>query len=530
MSKEIRSFRTEVRVNTLANGGRVLNGMIPYNSKSADLGNFVEQISPGAFAAALEAGADVLCLRDHDEKILLGRTKSKTMTLTDSPEGLRYSVNLPGTTQASDLAESVDRGDIDSCSFGFVCEQDKWAADGNGKAIRTLEKVKLFEISPGSFSAYPASSVSTRSCPPELRSLLRGTTEKRHLRVLSAVTGSRWAITEDKLQTICAVLAARAAGSTMSQDEIRAAMMGVQSSAPRSAGTVAIIPIYGTISNRANMFSEFSGGTSIQDLTASFRHALGDPNVKAIVFDDDSPGGTVDGVPELAAEIFAARGQKPIIAVANTMAASAAYWLACAAETLVVAPSGEVGSIGVYMMHEDWSEAMAKEGVEVTFIKAGKYKAEGNPYQPLSKGAAANWQKGVDATYEDFITFVATARGVKVNAVSGGFGEGRMMMAKDALAEGMVDRIATLDQILAELGATDPRTDGGGRYAGQETIAAAIVCGCDCSECRAGNCQACADDDCDDPGCDCSDGDDEELRTWRANVALDLEVRQRRCR
>jgi ClpP class serine protease len=90
-----------------------------------------------------------------------------------------------------------------------------------------------------------------------------------------------------------------------------------------------VIPVYGTISRRANMMSKFSGGTSIEQLTSSFRAAMSDPSVKAVVFNVDSPGGSVDGVPELAAEIFAAASQKKTIAVSDTMAASAAYWLAC---------------------------------------------------------------------------------------------------------------------------------------------------------------------------------------------------------
>jgi HK97 family phage prohead protease len=536
---EVRSYRTEVRVATAADGVRTIEGMIPYNSLSCDLGNFTEKIAPGAFADALKAGADVLCLRDHTESHLLGRTKSKTMTLKDSPEGLHYSVRLPKTSHATDLVESIERGDIDAASFGFVCKTDTWTADGAGKALRTLNKVELFEISPCSFAAYPASSVSTRSCPSELRSRLRGTSEKRHSRVLSAIGGSKWAITQDKLATICAVFMARAAGTTMSEDEVRAAMMGVQSSEPRQAGTVAIIPVYGTISNRANMFSSYSGGTSIDKLKASFRAALADSNVTAIVFDVDSPGGTVDGVPEFAAEILAARSVKPSIAVANTMAASAAYWIASAAGRLVVTPSGEVGSIGVYMMHEDWSDAMAKEGVEVTFIKAGKFKTEGNPYQPLSGSTEAYWQKGVDATYADFIAAVAVGRGVDADKVLADFGQARMVSSADALAAGMVDAIATLDQVLAELGTTDPRVDGTAENAAARTIAAEVVCDCECAECRAGNCAACSDDDCDSPGCPCdpddddNDGDDTDdggyskadQDAYRARMELELKLR-----
>ena len=137
----------------------------------------------------------------------------------------------------------------------------------------------------------------------------------------------------------------------------------------------------GIISHRASMMSEISGsgGGSIQSLTAQFRQALADTNCKAIVFDVDSPGGSVEGVVELAQEIYNARKQKPITAVCNAMACSAAYWLASAASEVVCTPSGQCGSIGVYMMLQDESEALKSEGITINLIKAGKVQSRGTP-------------------------------------------------------------------------------------------------------------------------------------------------------
>ncbi|CAN5750596.1 hypothetical protein BH10ACI4_BH10ACI4_16950 [soil metagenome] len=154
--------------------GRTLSGYaLTYNSPSKDLGGFTEIIAPGAVTETLANNPDVLCLRDHDPTILLGRTKSGTLTLADDAVGLRFACKLPDTQQASDLATSVARGDLDGVSFGFRCQEDKWTSDGAGNLIRTLLKIDLFEVSPTSFAAYPAASVSVRSCPSELRSLLR---------------------------------------------------------------------------------------------------------------------------------------------------------------------------------------------------------------------------------------------------------------------------------------------------------------------------------------------------------------------
>lgn len=219
-------------------------------------------------------------------------------------------------------------------------------------------------------------------------------------------------------------------------------------------GSVAVIPISGIISQRMNMMSQISGagGTSTEKLTAQFRQALGDTNCKAIVFDVDSPGGSVEGVPELAAEIFNARKQKPISAVVNSMACSAAYWLASAATEMVCTPSGQAGSIGVYMTHQDESEALAKDGIKVTVIKAGKFKTEGNPSEPLSDEARAAFQSKVDDYYNMFIKSVAQNRGVSQASVRDGFGQGRSLLATNALKEGLVDRTGTMDDVLGKYG------------------------------------------------------------------------------
>lgn len=170
MTERVSLPMAELRISTAANGDRNLQGLIPYNSRSVDLGGFTEEIAPGAFAGALQKDADVLCLRDHKQELLLGRTRARTFALSDSPEGLRWKVKLPNTSYAQDLAESVGRSDLDTNSFSFICAQggDRWSGP-RGNSVRTLTKVELLEISPCSFAAYPASTAALRSCPPELR-------------------------------------------------------------------------------------------------------------------------------------------------------------------------------------------------------------------------------------------------------------------------------------------------------------------------------------------------------------------------
>jgi len=154
----------------------------------------------------------------------------------------------------------------------------------------------------------------------------------------------------------------------------------------------------------------------------------------------------------LADEIMAGRAQKKIVAVANGMAASAAYWLACCATELVVTPSGQVGSIGVFAAHEDMSKALEQEGVKVSLVSAGKFKTEGNPYEPLSDEARAALQAKVDEFYGMFVKSVAKGRGVSQASVRDGYGQGRMLLASAAVKEGLADSISTLDQVLSKLG------------------------------------------------------------------------------
>jgi signal peptide peptidase SppA len=168
--------------------------------------------------------------------------------------------------------------------------------------------------------------------------------------------------------------------------------------------------------------------------------------------DVNSPGGFVDLIPEVAADIRAARAQKPVVAVANTTAGSAAYWLASQASQLVVSPSGEVGSIGVYQIHEDLSGMLAKEGVNVTIVRAGKYKVEGHPFGPLSEDATAAMQSDVNDYYDMFTSDVAKGRGVTQDEVKGGYGEGRMVLAKRAVKSGLADKVEQLSDTVKRLG------------------------------------------------------------------------------
>lgn len=277
----------------------------------------------------------------------------------------------------------------------------------------------------------------------------------RYAHILAAVTEERWALKEEKLLAILDFLRCQAAGEKLSAEEIQARIeRGQDRAVARQEGVVAVLPLRGVIANRMNMLDEISGGTSSEGFGKAFQAAMRDDGVKAIIFDVDTPGGAVSGADELSSMIYAARGGKPIIAHVNAMCASAGYWIASAADEVVVTRSGSVGSIGVYGVHTDISQAMDKLGVKKTLISAGKFKVSGNELEPLDDETRDRMQTKVNAAYEMFVKTVARNRKANVTAVRNGYGQGDTLDAEPALAEGMIDRIATLDETLQRFGAS----------------------------------------------------------------------------
>ncbi len=273
-----------------------------------------------------------------------------------------------------------------------------------------------------------------------------------YIHILSYVASTPWAILPDKMQEILSVLAFRAAGHRFTPEEIEARIGEKNANgAPMRAGGVAVIPIRGVIAHRMSGMDDMSGGTSAERISSMLKQVAADESIGTIVYDIDSPGGTVPGVQELASQMYEMRGKKAQIAQVNDLAASAAYWLASQADEIVSIPSGTAGSIGVFTVHQDLSEALAKEGIKVDVIRAGKYKVEGNPFEPLSDEGRAFIQARVDEAYSSFVKDVARGRGVNVSDVKGGYGQGRALSAKDALTAGLIDRIGTMEDTFSRV-------------------------------------------------------------------------------
>jgi signal peptide peptidase SppA len=279
------------------------------------------------------------------------------------------------------------------------------------------------------------------------------------LRLLAEFYTTPWALDPAIHAQMEMILDRWASGTKLSAEQISAAVgPGPQAAADRRAqmaqaggGAVAVIPVYGVLTHRAHAKAISTPMTSTEELSAQIRAAAANPDIGSIVLDVDSPGGSVFGVQEVSDTIMSLRGSKPIIAVANAQAASGAYWIASQADELVVTPSGAVGSIGAFMAHDDKSEKYAKDGVKRTFVYAGKYKVEGHDTGPLEGEGLAHAQGMVDAFYSAFVRAVAKGRGVSVETARGpDFGEGRMVLARQAVAGGMANRIATLDEVITQ--------------------------------------------------------------------------------
>ena len=293
----------------------------------------------------------------------------------------------------------------------------------------------------------------------------------KHQLLIAEFLATPWALMPERLNAMGAVIA-RWSQSGVAADGVMDSVQSDravresrrQASTAMSSGGIAVLPLYGVVTQRGNMVEDVSGPGSVstQQFAGALRQALADDTVSQILLDIDSPGGSVYGVAELADEIISARSQKPVVAVANSLAASAAYWIGSAASEFYVTPGGEVGSIGVWQAHFDYSQALAAEGVAPTLISAGKYKVEGNPYAPLDAEAQGFMQSRVDDYYAAFTKGVARGRGVPIAQVRDGMGQGRVLGADAAMAQNMVDGVATFDDVVRKM-RRDAKATGGAK-------------------------------------------------------------------
>ncbi|SEJ21505.1 signal peptide peptidase SppA [Azotobacter beijerinckii] len=219
------------------------------------------------------------------------------------------------------------------------------------------------------------------------------------------------------------------------------------------AGSVAIIPVHGTLVQKTGTLRPWSGMTGYDGIRQAFLTALYDPKVEAIVLDVDSPGGEVAGCFDLVDMIYQARGSKPIWSILNESAYSAAYAIASAADKIYVPRTGGTGSVGVICMHVDFSKALTEAGLQVTFITYGERKADGHREIPLTAEVLERFQADIDTMGELFVDTVARNRNLAASAVRDT--QASTYLGKTGVEIGLADAIAAPDAafraLLAEL-------------------------------------------------------------------------------
>lgn len=204
---------------------------------------------------------------------------------------------------------------------------------------------------------------------------------------------------------------------------------------------VAIIPIEGSLVHKGGWVGSYSGQTSYQGLQAQIAMARRSPDVRGVAYEVDSYGGHVNGAFEVVAEMAQLSKEKPTISILTDFAYSAGYLLASQARSVVMPEFGGAGSIGVIMLHADYSGALENAGIKVTIIRAGDKKADGNPYEPLSPALAERWQTQAETMRGAFAAAVAKGRGGRITKARALATQADVYDATEALKLGLVDAI-----------------------------------------------------------------------------------------
>lgn len=261
------------------------------------------------------------------------------------------------------------------------------------------------------------------------------------MRVWNKAADEPWAITSSALTTILDIAARQNA-----PPEAVAAKLGRElqnSYRLEIRDGIAVLPVVGPLFRYANLFTQVSGASSYELLAKDFTQAVENPDVKAIVLNIDSPGGEVNGCAEFADMIHEARGVKPIVAYASGDAASGAYWIAAAADEIVVSKTSALGSIGVVGVYRG---NKGEDAVEVVSSQS--------PYKrldPDTDDGRARLQKRIDAMADVFVDAVAKYRGVASSHVQNHYGSGDVFIGDAAVKQGLADRIGSFEKLLSEI-------------------------------------------------------------------------------
>jgi len=246
--------------------------------------------------------------------------------------------------------------------------------------------------------------------------------------IISKVYNEPWLIKREGHAAIVRLLETR----LQDADEITVAVE--PDDEPRIAmdGSTAIIPVHGIIGKHLSRLETMCGGCDLDRVAAMAQDAESNPDVKEMLFDFRSPGGTVTGTPELARRI--ARMSKRTVAFTDSQCCSGALYLASQCREFYATESSEVGSVGVWSAYFDYSRALAMDGVNVQEISAGKYKTAGAYWKPLTPEERQMLQAQVDKIYREFKDAVTSRRQIDDQYL-----QGQVFSGQEAVEIGMVD-------------------------------------------------------------------------------------------
>lgn len=261
-------------------------------------------------------------------------------------------------------------------------------------------------------------------------------------RILSAIQADPWAIQPEALERIVTIAQGLGEGPEALLAKLGRPLDNSHNVIRRD--TTAIIQITGPIFRRANLLTNISGATSVEMLARDFDQAVSDPSIRSIILEIDSPGGQVAGVSEFAAQVREAAGSKhQIVAYVSDLGASAAYWIASAADRIVTRDTARLGSIGVIMQ-----VAAGGNDRSIKFVSSQSPRKHAAPDSDLGRSAL---QAEVDALAQVFIDSVAGYRGVDPETVIEKFGQGGVFVGQAAVDAGLADRLGSLESLIAEL-------------------------------------------------------------------------------
>lgn len=277
--------------------------------------------------------------------------------------------------------------------------------------------------------------------------------------VLNWICSEKWAITEEWLRTIISIAARENFEAKYDALLARGGEPLKNTRKTLVRGSTAIVPLIGPIFPRANLFTQISGATSLEELSSDFVAALDAPDIDNIILKIDSPGGQTTMTGEFADLVFASRDKKNIVAFVEGGAHSAAFWIATQTSQIILGPAAIVGSIGTMVTFIDDTKQLAEQGLKEIEIVSSL--SPNKNRDPSTKAGRDDVIQILDDITQVFIDAVARGRGVTAEKVLSEFGQGKSFVGQTAIDLGMADSTGTLESLIEQLTTNNNSLTGG---------------------------------------------------------------------